>query len=466
MSESASVRSAARSSTFLNRPHIAPLGPRVRQTSFRASRILETSITSPSATTSINLNLSEFGVPDVPTSPSRTATSPLTSSNSPEPSVASSRRSLAILEEETSSPESAPAYLPDVDTVDTLSEPQPSLKPKIKVVAVVPPPKLIPPPPIKFQPPSVQWKGLPMEAALWTVDSRELQELVSRAIRASARESFIRLLTVENLDVILPAELERLDELKARTQSKYRFLVHRRTMLFHALNSTNLGHQKDGEDGVKVVSRLTSQLAETITECEQNLEEIVNINDQMAQINKLIDVHWGGALAIALRKLNTSYGRRTSDLKTARERIKQLEAELEDAWKEAEKMAGELDDYEAAIAADDTEVFIETAEIVPVPKSPTINRRSSIPMPMTPTLLAITSIPPSTTPKTPLSPMSPNSQHFSFPPQVHLKAKETEAADVPDTVSIRSKATVMLEHHTRKHHLFQSCRFSSRPSTA
>jgi hypothetical protein len=137
-----------------------------------------------------------------------------------------------------------------------------------------------------------------------TIDSKELQSIVSRAIRSSARESFIRLLTEDNLDKVLPAELERLGGLKATTQSKYRFLVHRRTMLFHALNSTALGQQKDSEDGVSVVSRLASQLSETIEECDLQLEELLKIADQMTQINKLIDLHWASALAIALRKVS------------------------------------------------------------------------------------------------------------------------------------------------------------------
>jgi len=126
---------------------------------------------------------------------------------------------------------------------------------------------------------------------------------VSRAIRNSAKESFIRLLTIDNLDTILPTELERLESLRAMTQAKYRFLVHRRTMLFQALNSTTLGQQKDGEDGVSVVSRLSTQLAETVAECDQRLEEVLKLNDQTAQINKLLDIHWASALSIALRKV-------------------------------------------------------------------------------------------------------------------------------------------------------------------
>lgn len=106
-------------------------------------------------------------------------------------------------------------------------------------------------------------------------------------------------------------------------------------------------------------------------------------------------------------------------------------------------MAGELDDYEAAIAADDTEARIEVAEVVSVPRSPsgTLNRRISTPM--SPTLVAFTPLP-SIGPASAISPISlasPSSSpetHFPFPPPVIMKAKETEAEDVPDSVSLRS----------------------------
>ena len=172
--------------------------------------------------------------------------------------------------------------------------------------------------------------------------------------------------------------------------------------------------------------------------------------------------------------MNTSYARRTSELKEKKDRIKQLEAELQDAWKEAEKIAGELDEYEAAIEADNTEAVIETAEIVPVPRTTSPNRRSSVPMPMTPTLLAVTT---STSPRTslsPTSPLSPLSPHFAFPPQIHLKAKETEAADVPDTVSIRStrsakssrsrKSSWTVESTTHTNHVHAAKKRSQRAS--
>lgn len=37
------------------------------------------------------------------------------------------------------------------------------------------------------------------------------------------------------------------------------------------------------------------------------LEELLQISDQLAQITKLMDVHWASALAIALRKVGCDF---------------------------------------------------------------------------------------------------------------------------------------------------------------
>ncbi|KAJ7777402.1 hypothetical protein B0H16DRAFT_956458 [Mycena metata] len=225
---------------------------------------------------------------------------------------------------------------------------------------------LTPPPQIKFESVPVRWKGLPLEAALWTFNSKELQNLVSRAIRGSSRESFIRVLSVENLEQTLPEELQRLDMLKSMTQSKYRFTVHRRTMLLQALHS--FSGYNDKEKDAALVAKLTSQLSQTTAECDQLLEELLKIADQVGQIQHLLDVHWSSALAIALRKLNSSYGRRTSELITARAKIATLEAELNDAWQQAEVLAREMDNLDAEVASDEDEdeddAVIEVAEVI------------------------------------------------------------------------------------------------------
>ncbi|KAK7039268.1 hypothetical protein VNI00_010173 [Paramarasmius palmivorus] len=220
---------------------------------------------------------------------------------------------------------------------------------------------LTPPPKIKFDKPDVRWKGLPLEAALWTLTSADLQTVVSRAIRSSAQESFIRLLSIDLLDDTLPRELDRLRTLKTTTQARYRFGVQRRTMLLQGLLSTaSEGSSADG------AGELVHQLADTASDLDRLTEELVRLGEEIAQIEKLIDIHWGSALAIALRKLNGSYARRTQDLVSARTRIGELEAEREDAWKEAERLARKLDEVERA--QEEARMEKETTPTRPVSK--------------------------------------------------------------------------------------------------
>jgi len=113
------------------------------------------------------------------------------------------------------------------------------------------------------------------------------------------------LLSIENLDKVLPAELEKLENAKLMTQSKYRFLVHRRTMLLQGINSRASAPvaAKEREESASTISALAVQLSQTVAECDQQVGELAKIYDQQAQIAKILDVHWGSALAIALRKV-------------------------------------------------------------------------------------------------------------------------------------------------------------------
>ena len=77
-------------------------------------------------------------------------------------------------------------------------------------------------------------------------------------------------------------------------------------MLFQALNSCLMGGKLKDEDSL-VIGGLASQLADTIAECEKLSEELLSISDQMAQINKLIDIHLGSAFAVALRKVGNPF---------------------------------------------------------------------------------------------------------------------------------------------------------------
>ncbi|CAL1714416.1 unnamed protein product [Somion occarium] len=211
--------------------------------------------------------------------------------------------------------------------------------PAVKLITK--PPTLEPPPALNFESAPIQWKGLTLEAAQWNFSSDQLQDIVSRAIRKSAAESFIRLLSVKTLDEELGPEMERLDHLKATTQSQYRFNMHRRTMLLQSLVALSAGDCDNA-----ALANLTTQLADITRSCDRLMEEMLRISDQRAQIQRIQDVHDASALAMALRKLNGSYAKRTTELRETRVQVESLKAELEEAWRVAEDMAQEMDDLE------------------------------------------------------------------------------------------------------------------------
>ncbi|KAJ7065271.1 hypothetical protein C8F01DRAFT_737553 [Mycena amicta] len=337
----------------------------------------------------------------------------------------------------------------------------PSIPETLNVRAIPRVAALTPPPQINFDSVPVQWKGVPLDAALWTLDSKELQEIVSRAIRNSSRESFIRVLSLDTLDSALPAELDRLNTLKSVTQSKYRFTVHRRTMLLQALRS--FSSYNDREKDVEGISKLTSQLSQTTSQCDQLLEELLKTNDQIGQLTHLQDAHFASALAIAIRKLNSSYGRRTADLIKAREKITSLQAELSDAWQQAENLAREMDELD--IVSDDDEAVIEVAEVISLNhrKSPSGSSGPSLqPIADVLSLDAISRMHSQAT-----SPVSPSASHTTQPPPpasptqtklpspslsemgLDIALPDTDTASVISARSTRSAKSVRSTRSTR-----------------
>ncbi|OJT07682.1 hypothetical protein TRAPUB_1443 [Trametes pubescens] len=206
-------------------------------------------------------------------------------------------------------------------------------------------PPLAPPPALNFEAEPIPWKAMTLEAAQWTFTSEQLQETVSRAIRHSASESFIRVVPTHTFDVELPQELERLESLRMTTQAQYRFSMHRRTMLLQSLAALSQSQLPDNGDGEALYS-LTTQLAELTVSCDRLMEALVRISDQRAQVQQVQNLHIASALSMALRKLNTSYAKRTADLAEARAQNEALNAELEEAWSMAQDMAQEMDDLD------------------------------------------------------------------------------------------------------------------------
>jgi hypothetical protein len=140
---------------------------------------------------------------------------------------------------------------------------------------------------------------------------------------------------------------------KATTQAQYRFNTHRRTNLLQSLLAL-----AGGDSDPVALGMLVTQLADVTAACDKHMLQLLEVAEHKAQIQHIQDVHVSSSLAMALRKLNTSYAKRTAELRQSREQIEQLKGELEDAWKEAEEMAQDMDDlnnFQTGFSSEDVE---------------------------------------------------------------------------------------------------------------
>jgi hypothetical protein len=184
---------------------------------------------------------------------------------------------------------------------------------------------------LNLTPESLPYKYLTLDAAHWTLTSTELQSLVSSAIRESAKEQFIRLLPLSIIDGSIPEDVARIERSWDAAAARWRFEAHRRNMLLRALAAS--GADID----------LLSQLSGTLGTLDSHAQDLLHAAAHRTQIAAARDTHRSSALAVALRKLNASYARRTRDLDKARANINALRSEVEEAWKVAEEQAAEVD---------------------------------------------------------------------------------------------------------------------------
>jgi hypothetical protein len=192
---------------------------------------------------------------------------------------------------------------------------------------------------LSLTPEPLPYKYLTLDAAHWTLTSTELQSLVSSAIRESAKEQFIRLLPLSIVDVQIPEDFERIERSWDTAAARWRFEAHRRNMLLRALAAS--GADID----------LLSQLSGTLGTLDSHAQDLLQAAAHRTQISAAQDTHRASALAVALRKLNASYARRTRDLDKARANIGALRSEVEEAWKVAEEQAAEVDKLKSEAAS-------------------------------------------------------------------------------------------------------------------
>ncbi|KAH8829164.1 hypothetical protein DL96DRAFT_1033474 [Flagelloscypha sp. PMI_526] len=196
-------------------------------------------------------------------------------------------------------------------------------------------------PSLRFQTPPVRWRGYTYDQARWTFTSAQLQTIVSRAIRQSADGTKIRLLPLEALDNDVPNELRQLELRRTDIQTRFKILTQNRSNMFSAL--THELSEGVAPQEADASLRLVDELKEVSMNLDQLTEELHVVDEQIAQLQSLQDVHSASALAMALRKLNTSFLRQVDDIKVLRDQVESLEAERDDAWRYAESEAVKYD---------------------------------------------------------------------------------------------------------------------------
>ncbi|KAL4251005.1 hypothetical protein ABKN59_006595 [Abortiporus biennis] len=193
----------------------------------------------------------------------------------------------------------------------------------------------------RFHTNAIKFRGLTMEAAQWTFTSQQLQEVVSKAIKQSADASAIRLLPIDQLSEAIPEEVQRLQSVAAELKTNYKLSVRKRRQLLHSLGSVTDG----GLDPVAAM-RLVEEMSDVSEHLDHITEQLHDVMDQLCQLQHIQDLHSSSALAMALRKLNTSLIKQLAQNTSLREQMSQLEAERDEAWQQAQEVAQEFDDLQ------------------------------------------------------------------------------------------------------------------------
>ena len=218
----------------------------------------------------------------------------------------------------------------------------------------------------KFQSPPMKWRGYTMDVAKWTFTSTQLQDIVSRAIRQSAEAYSIRLVRLETLDNDIPDEMHRLEMLGTDIKAQYKAICRKRQGLLQSLYEYLEG--SSGGDPATGL-RLQSELVEASEASDRLAEELHSVDEQIANLRSLRDVHSASALAMALRKLNASFLRQLREAQDLRQKVDILETERDEAWKHAEEVAHDFDDF--------TEKMLETNAMQMPASAKSSSRRSS-----------------------------------------------------------------------------------------
>jgi hypothetical protein len=168
---------------------------------------------------------------------------------------------------------------------------------------------------------------------------------VSQAIRQSGQASSIRLLPQQAAFVEVPEELEKLNSLMHELRVQYRLQIRKRDVLLRAIDS----YAESTEFSSIALRSKLQELHETSVNLDRIAEELYCLRDQAAQLSRMLAVHQGSALAMALRKLHSSFLKRRAEVQSLKDHIYALETERDEAWAQAQQVARDLDDLNDAL---------------------------------------------------------------------------------------------------------------------
>lgn len=300
----------------------------------------------------------------------------------------------------------------------------------------------------------IKWRGYTLDVARWTFTSQELQEIASRAIKASAESYYVRLLKLETLDTELPEELHRLEMLTTDLKTRIRAIATARRELLDALTCHTSGM---GTLDNRNLERVVEELGDITQLAEEANDKLYTVADQVAQLKRLRDVHFGSALAVSLRKLNTSFLRQAAENQLLRERVAALEAERDIAWTQAEHVAQEFDDLstklEQGITSNpsSTDSSARVSRVSAVRKSSIRASKSGLrhstigkPNPRTHIRLSNNSSPAQSSEGIPPVPSIPDTQDFAIAQPSRRRPPLIQTMNLPEPIMSRTFASLRL----------------------
>ena len=122
---------------------------------------------------------------------------------------------------------------------------------------------------------------------------------------------------------------------------KYKVMTRRRATILDSMYAS-LGVSEDVYSAHRLARQL-DELKELTQTLDRLTEELHSVDQQLSYLESLSHIHNGSALAMALRKLNTSFLQKVAENQVLRSQIQSLEAERDEAWQQAQSVANEYD---------------------------------------------------------------------------------------------------------------------------